>query len=74
MPDKVKRLRNDGIKRCIDQIIAEAGASPPPDPRVVIKRKTAELASMMAHLHGGEWVVKIDHDTGLLMIARRPRR
>lgn len=61
-----------------DEIVAKlresAGAAPPMDPVVVIKRKTAEVATMMALMHGGDWKVRVDHEQGLVMIARRGRR
>lgn len=52
-----------------------AGAAAPIDPKQVIKRKTAEVATVMALLHGGDWRVQIDHEVGLVLVARRrPRR
>lgn len=61
-----------------DQIIAEiresAGAAAPMDPYTVVKRKTAETATAMALLHGGDWRVQIDHDEGFVLIARRRPR
>lgn len=48
-----------------------AGAVAPLDPHVVIKRKSAEVAVMMALLHGGDWRVQIDHEVGLVVVARR---
>jgi len=51
-----------------------AGAAAPLDPHMVIKRKVAEVATAMALLHGGHWKVRIDHQEGLVMIARRGRR
>lgn len=51
-----------------------AGAAAPLDPYMVVKRKTAEIAVSMALLHGGDWRVRIDHQEGLVMIARRGRR
>lgn len=61
-----------------EEIIAElreaAGASPSLDPITVIKRKVAEIATLMALAHGGDWRVRIDHQEGVLMIARRGRR
>lgn len=61
------------------QIIAElreaAGAVAPLNPETVIKRKAAEISAAMALIHGGDWRVQIDHDVGLVVIARRrPKR
>jgi len=50
------------------------GAGPPMDPYIVVKRKTAEVATMMALIHGGDWRVQIDHEVGLVVVARRRRR
>lgn len=61
-----------------DEIVARlrdaAGAAAPLDPKTVIKRKAAEISAAMALLHGGDWKVRIDHQEGVLMIARRGRR
>jgi len=47
------------------------GAGPPMDPYIVVKRKTAEVATMMALIHGGDWRVEIDHEIGFALISRR---
>lgn len=57
-----------------EQIVADlrnsAGAGPPIDPVIRVKRLTAEVAIQMALLHGGEWRVQIDHAAGLVLVAR----
>jgi hypothetical protein len=57
-----------------DQIVAElrdiAGAGPAMDPIIVIKRKTAEIATAMALLHGGEWRVVVDHQIPMVLVRR----
>ena len=58
----------------IARLRAEAGAGPPIDPAMRVKRLTAEVAIQMALLHGGDWKVRVDHQEGLVMIARRGRR
>ena len=63
--------RNDEI---VAGIREAAGAAAPMDPKNVVKRKVAEVATAMALLHGGDWKVRIDHQEGLVMIARRGRR
>ena len=72
---RVKRPRYQSRN---DEIVAHlreaAGAVAPLDPAIVVKRKTAEIATAMALLHGGDWRVKIDHQEGLVLIARRGRR
>lgn len=58
-----------------DEIVAglrdAAGAVAPLDPVMVIKRKTAEIATAMALLHGGDWRVQIDHERGFVFVTRR---
>lgn len=58
-----------------DEIVAElfkaAGADAPAAPEIVIKRKAAEISTLMALLHGGDWKVQIDHENGLVAISRR---
>ena len=58
-----------------EEIVAElreaAGAVAPLDPKLVIKRKAAEISTAMALLHGGDWQVQIDHREGLVLVAPR---
>ena len=72
-----RRIRQKYATRT-EEIVAEirdaAGAAPPIDPMVKVKRLTAEVAIQMALVHGGHWKVRIDHQEGLVMIARRGRR
>ena len=60
------------------QIVAElresAGAAPPIDPAMRVKRLTAEVAIQMALLHGGDWRVQCEPENGLVVISRRRRR
>ena len=46
-----------------------AGAGPPVDPTMLVKRKAAEIAVAMALLHGGDWRAEVDHQTGFVLIA-----
>lgn len=59
-----------------DQIVAElrssAGAGPPIDPEMKVKRLVAEVAIQMALLHGGDWRVQVDHEKGYVLISPRP--
>lgn len=48
-----------------------AGAGPPVDPVIRVKRLAAEVAIQMALLHGGDWRVQIDHERRFLLIAPR---
>ena len=63
--------RNEGI---VADLRNAAGAGAPLDPRMIIKRKAAEISTAMALLHGGHWRVRVDHQEGLVMVARRGRR
>ena len=66
------RTKNEEIVAGLREI---AGASPPIDPKMKVKRLAAELSATMALLHGGDWRVQIEHDHGLIVIARRcPRQ
>lgn len=59
--------RNEEI---VAGIIEAAGAVPPLDPVIVIKRKAAEISTLMALLHGGAWWIHVDHEVGLVTVAR----
>lgn len=58
-----------------DEIVAglrdAAGAGPPIDPRMRVKRLTAEVAVAMALIHGGDWRIEIDHEDGFVVVRRR---
>lgn len=62
------KTRNDEI---VANLFEAAGAVPPAPPEIVIKRKAAEISSLMALVHGGDWRVEIDHQTGFVLIAPR---
>lgn len=55
-----------------DEIVAglreTAGAGPPIDPKMLVKRKAAEISTAMALIHGGDWRVVIDHDAPMILI------
>lgn len=51
-----------------------AGAAPPMDPVVKVKRLTAEVAVTMALIHGGDWRMMIDHEARLVMVAPADRQ
>lgn len=63
--------RNEQI---VARIRAEAGADAPIDPHMRVKKRVAEVAYLMALIHGGDWRVRVDHHEGVVMIARRGRR
>lgn len=61
-----------------DEIVAGlregAGAGPPIDPYMRIKRLIAEAAIQTALLYGGDWRVQLEPENGLVLIARRRKR
>ena len=65
------KTRNEEI---VAGLFEAAGAVAPAPPEIVIKRKAAEISTLMALMHGGDWRVQIDHEDGLIVIARRRRR
>ena len=58
----------------IAKLRAEVGAGPPRDPVMVVKKLAAEIAIQMALHHGGDWRVRVDHQEGLVIVARRGHR
>lgn len=62
--------RNDQI---VAALRAEAGADAPRDPAMMIKKRIAELAYLLALHHGGDWRVQIDPEM-IVLARRRPRR
>lgn len=66
-----RRARNEEI---IAELRDAAGVYTPTDPKMVIKKKIAEVAVLMALLHGDDWRTQIDHEVGLVVVARRRRR
>jgi len=48
-----------------------AGAAPPIDPYLKVRRLTAEIATEMALIHGGDWRVQVDHEDGFVVVRRR---
>lgn len=48
-----------------------AGAGPPVDPKMAVKRYAAQISTAMALIHGGDWRVQIDHEIGLVAVVRR---
>lgn len=63
------KTRNDAI---VARIRAEAGADAPIDPHMRLKKRVAEVAYLMALIHGGDWQVLVDHDAELVMVAKMP--
>lgn len=64
------KTRNDQI---VANLRAEAGADAPRDPAMMIKKRIAELAYLLALHHGGDWRVQIDPEM-IVLARRRPRR
>ncbi len=59
------KTRNEEI---VARIRSVAGAAAPMDPKTVIRRKSAEIATAMALLHGGEWHAQVDHSVPVVLI------
>ena len=59
------KTRNDEI---VAGLRTMAGAAAPLDPHMVIKRKAAEISTLMALIHGGDWRVVVDHDCPMVLI------
>ena len=59
------------------QIVAElrasAGAAPPIDPAMQLKKRIAQTATLMALLYGGDWRGGLPPAAGFFFIFRRPR-
>lgn len=65
------KSRNEAI---VSRLRAEAGADAPRDPLMTIKKRTAELAYLMALVHGGDWRVEADPHATFVLISRRQGR
>lgn len=59
--------RNEEI---VADLRAISGAGAPVDPRMKIKRLTAEVATAMALVHGGDWRAVVDHDVPMVLVRR----
>lgn len=68
---QIRRKYANKTEETVGELINSTGALSSSDPKAVLKRKAAEVAYLMALLNGGEWKVRIDHDEGLVLIARR---
>lgn len=62
------KTRNDEI---VAGLRKAAGAVAPLDPKIIVKRKAAEISTAMALLHGGDWQVQIDHQEGFVLVSPR---
>jgi hypothetical protein len=63
--------RDERNARTVAGIRTAAGAGAPRDPYMQVKKHAALIATDMALIHGGDWRVQIDHEDGLVLIARR---
>lgn len=71
---RVRKLtRAERNARIVTDIRNKAGVGKPRDPHMQVKKHVAEIAVAMAEIHGGDWKTLIDHENGLVMIARRGR-
>ena len=69
---KIKQMSQaERNARIVAGIRAEAGAGAPRDPRMQVKKHVAELATLMALIHGGDWQVAIDHEKHFVLVRKR---
>lgn len=66
---QIRRKYRTKQEETVGEIMEAAGALSSLDPEVVIKRKSAEVAYLMALMHGEEWRVEIDHENPFVLIA-----
>lgn len=71
---QIRRKYATKNEEIIGELANSNGALSASDPKAILKRKAAEVAYLMALINGGEWKVRIDHEEGLVMIARRGGR
>lgn len=66
---RTRRLVGEARKaQIIQELRIQAGASAPLDPYAVVKRKTAEIATAMALIHGGDWRPVVDHENRIVLV------
>ena len=71
---RIKPKYQNRIEQTVANLRATAGADAPRDPRMMIKKKIADLAYLMALVHGGEWRVEQDPHGTFVLLSRRQRR
>ena len=71
---QIRRKYATKNEEIVGELASSNGALCASDPKAIVKRTAAEVAYLMALLNGGEWKVRIDHDEGLVVIARRGGR
>lgn len=69
---KTKKLAGEVRKaRIIEELRVQSGAGAPIDPYLKVKKLTAEVAVLMALIHGEDWWPCVDHDRQVVMVVRR---
>lgn len=71
---QIRKKYKTRIEATVARLRAEAGADAPIHPHMAVKKRVAEVAYLMALIHGGDWKVRIDHEEGLVMVVRRRPR
>lgn len=69
--DRIRRIYKTRNEAIVAGLVESAGALPAAAPEVVIRRKAAEISTLMASIHGGDWRVEIDHQAGFVLVAPR---
>lgn len=68
---QIRRRYATKAEETVADLLYGTGVKSEEEVETVIKRKAAEISIAMATLHGGDWRVQIDHEDGLVVIARR---
>lgn len=68
---QIRRKYASKAEETVADLLYGTGVKTEEEMETVIKRKAAEISIAMAILHGGDWRVQIDHEDGLVVIARR---
>lgn len=69
--DRIRPKFKTKNEEIVAGLFAAAGADAPAAPEIVIKRKAAEISTLMALIHGGDWRVEIDHQAGFVLVSPR---
>lgn len=62
------QTRNEAI---IAGLRLATGTAGPIDPYMRVMKRAAEVAYLMALIHGGDWRIDVDHEVGSVVVRRR---
>lgn len=63
-------LREKSRTRTMIDELLNSSSWPVDDPAAKIQRDASSIANAMAMIHGGEWRIQIDHQTGYVLVRR----